>query len=210
MGIVRTFLNQTRKPEGRMGKMMLGGMNSGHAAMSDWGMQYLSGIHPRRIIDIGCGGGRNARVLLEKYPEAVLTAVDHSPLSVEKTVEVNQEFVFQDRCTALQGDVGRLPCVSESFDLATAFETIYFWPGIEQCFAQVARVLRIGGAFLIVNESDGMDKAGKKFEKIIDGMTVYTAGQIETALCRAGFSSVKTEHHPSRPWIAVMATKGQA
>lgn len=207
MGLVRKFLNQTRKPEGILGKVMLGGMNSGHAAMADWGMGRLPEIHPRRIIDIGCGGGRNARVLLEKYPQAVLTAVDHSPLSVEKTVECNQEFVLQGRCTVLQGDVGRLPCVSESFDLATAFETIYFWPGLKQCFAQVARVLQPGGLLLIVNESDGMDKAGRKYGKIIEGMTLYTAGQIEAALHGAGFSIVKTEHHPSRPWIAVRATK---
>ena len=106
--------------------------------------------------------------------------------------------------------MGRLPCVSESFDLATAFETIYFWPGLKQCFAQVARVLQPGGLLLIVNESDGMDKAGRKYGKIIEGMTVYTAGQIEAALHGAGFSIVKTEHHPSRPWIAVRATKADS
>ena len=30
------------------------------------------------------------------------------------------------------------------YELATAFETIYFWPGLEKCFAEVARILKPG------------------------------------------------------------------
>lgn len=40
------------------------------------------------------------------------------------------------------------------YDLATAFETIYFWPRLEKCFSQVANVLKPGACFLIVNESE--------------------------------------------------------
>ena len=43
------------------------------------------------------------------------------------------------------------------FDLATAFETAYFWPGLEKCFGEVCRVLRPGGVFMICIESDGTD-----------------------------------------------------
>ena len=35
----------------------------------------------------------------------------------------------------------------------------------------------------------------------------YTAEQIETALKTAGFSEVSSDHHPSRPWITVIARK---
>ncbi len=34
-GTVKSFVSQTRKPEGVLGKMMLKGMNSGHAQMAD-------------------------------------------------------------------------------------------------------------------------------------------------------------------------------
>ena len=37
MGLFRNFVNQTRKPEGFLGKMMVNGMNDGHAKMADWG-----------------------------------------------------------------------------------------------------------------------------------------------------------------------------
>ena len=53
------------------------------------------------------------------------------------------------RCVVQQGDVSALVLPEECFDLATAFETIYFWPGLEKCFAQVAKVLKLGGLFLM-------------------------------------------------------------
>ena len=96
---------------------------------------------------------------------------------------------------------------SETYDLATAFETIYFWPGLEKCFGQVARILKSGGTFMICNESDGTDAAGMKYEKIIEGMKVYTLEEISSTLKSAGFAEVRSEHHPSRPWITVQAKK---
>ena len=37
MGLFKKLVSQTRKPAGFLGKVMLSGMNSGHAAMADWG-----------------------------------------------------------------------------------------------------------------------------------------------------------------------------
>ena len=207
MGLFKNYVSQTRKPEGKLGKMMLNGMNSGHAKMADWGLSHLKTIAPERIVDLGCGGGRNAGELLKKYPLAKGTAVDYSELSVEKASEYNKELITEGRLEVKQGDVSALDLPDNTYDLATAFETIYFWPGLERCFAEVARVLKDGGYFMIVNESDGTDAASLKFEKIIDGMKCYTAGQIEDALKAAGFSKVKTDHHKSKPWIAVIAKK---
>ena len=94
-----------------------------------------------------------------------------------------------------------------SLFLATAFETVYFWPGLEACFGQVARVLRPGGVFWIVNESDGTDETALKYEKLIDGMKCYTAEQLESALRAAGFSELRVEHHPEKPGLAVQTKK---
>lgn len=207
MGLFKNFVSQTRKPEGFLGKMMIKSMNPGHAKMADWGMSHLKTIAPSEIIDIGCGGGRNAGELLKKYPGAKVTAIDYSPLSVEQAAAYNKDAITQGRCKVQQGDASHLTLDEESFDLATAFETIYFWPGLEKCFAEVAKVLKPGGCFMIVNESDGLDAASQKFEKIIDGMKTYTVEQIEAALKKAGFSEIKTEHHKSKPWITVLASK---
>ena len=207
MGLFKNYVNQTRKPEGFLGKMMLGGMNAGHAKLADWGFTHLPAIHPDSAVDLGCGGGRNAGELLKMFPKAHVTAVDYSELSVEKAKDYNKAMISAGRCKVLQGDVSDLPLPAESFDLATAFETVYFWPGLKKSFAQVAKVLRPDGFFLICNESDGTDPTSLKFEKIIDGMKNHTAEEIEAALRAAGFSEVTSDHHPSKPWITVLARK---
>lgn len=207
MGIFRKFFNQTRKPEGRLGRLMLRTMNAGHAKMADWGMSYLPQISTVYIAELGCGAGRNAGELLKRYPQAHVTAVDYSPLSVEKAKEYNKAMIVSGRCEIRQGDVSALPFSDESFDLATAFETVYFWPGLEKCFSEVYRVLKSGGYFLISNESDGMDAASQKFEKIIDGMKAYTAEELESALRTVGFSEVTSDHHRAKPWIRILARK---
>ena len=207
MGLFKDFVSQTRKPEGFLGKMMLNGMNSGHAKLADWGFTHLPAITPTKAVDLGCGGGRNAGELLKKYPKAHVTAIDYSDLSVEKARDYNKDMIAAGRCTVQQDDVSNLKLPAETFDIATAFETVYFWPGLEKCFAQVAKVLKPGGYFMICNESDGMDATSLKYEKIIDGMKNHTIEEIEAALRAAGFSEVKSDHHPSKPWITVLARK---
>lgn len=207
MGLFKKFVKQTRKPEGFLGKIMLGGMNSGHGKMADWGLLHLGSLSPSSIAELGCGGGRNAGELLKRYPQARVTAVDYSALSVEKSGKYNEKEIKAGRCDVIRADVSALPFHDHAFDLATAFETIYFWPGLETCFAEVFRVLKTGGTFLIVNESNGEDETGKKYEAIIDGMKCYTENEISEALCKAGFDSVYTCRHPQKPWIAVLAKK---
>ena len=148
MGFMKNFFSQTRKPEGLLGKFMLSTMNSGHANLADWGMGHLSEISPKEIVELGCGAGRNAGELLKRYPGARLTAIDYSPLSVEKATEYNRAMTDSGRCRVQQGDVSNLQLEENCYDLATAFETIYFWPGLERCFAQVAKILKQGGYFL--------------------------------------------------------------
>ena len=207
MGLMKNFFSQTRKPEGTLGKMMLSGMNSGHAKLADWGFEHLPSISPLKAADLGCGAGRNAGEILKRYPRVVVTALDYSALSVQKAKEYNKLMIDAGRCKVIQGNVAKLPLEANSFELVTAFETIYFWPGLEKCFSQVAKIVKDGGYFMICNESDGVDKTSKKFESIIDGMRCYTPNEIEKNLKAAGFSEVTSDHHSSKPWITVVARK---
>lgn len=207
MGLYKKFVNQTRKPEGFLGKMMVSGMNSGHAKLADWGMTHLKGIRAENIAELGCGGGRNTAELLKRYPQAQVTSLDYSALSVEKTKEYNKDMIAAGRCSVIQGNVAKLPFEDSAFDLATAFETVYFWPGLEHCFSEVYRVLKPVGTFLICNESDGTDDTSLKYEKIIEGMKCYTVEQLFSALTEAGFSELRSDSYDGKPWITVIARK---
>ena len=60
---------------------------------------------------------------------------------------------------------------------------------------------------MICNESDGTDPTSLKFEKIIEGMKNHTIPEIESALEKAGFTEIISDHHPDNPWITVLARK---
>ena len=203
MGFIKKFFANTRKPQGFLGKLIVGGMNKGHAKCADWGMENIKDIAPKTILDCGCGGGRNIKALLERFPDAVAWGLDYSEISVEKTRLVNKAAIEGGRCNVVQGDVSALPFDEKSFDLVTGFETVYFWPHIENCFRQVFRVLRPGGLFLIVNESDGTDAMGEKWEKMIDGMKLYKGEELTDILKKAGFIDIAVGQNVQKHWLAV-------
>lgn len=207
MGLAKTYFGNTRKPEGLLGKMMLNGMNREHTAVSAWGMVHLEGEAPHAIAELGCGGGRNAAALLERFPSAVLTAVDYSREAVSKTARMCATEISEGRCCVLQGDVSDLPLAEGSFDLACAFETVYFWPGPVESFREVFRILEPEGTFLIVNESDGLDEGDRKWLSLIDGLAIYTEEELVRFLEEAGFSEARADRVPKKHWLCLKARK---
>ena len=207
MGILKVFFNNTRKPEGLLGRCMVGSMNRAHAALADWGLSYLPETGPTEIAELGCGGGRNIRALLRKYPAATVAALDYSEVSVEKAMRVNRKGLQAGRCRIIQGDVSCLPFEDGAFDLVTAFETVYFWPGPTESFREVYRTLRPGGIFLIANESDGENSRDDKWLSVIDGMRIFNQTQLTTFLTEAGFSEVVVKRNTKKHWLCALAIR---
>ena len=201
-----SFFENTRTPVGFGGKIMVAMMNSGHGAMADWGFGHITIAENACILDAGCGGGANIKKLLEKCPKGTVKGIDYSEVSVEKSRKVNAKAIKEERCEVLQASVAELPFDESSFDLVTAFETIYFWPGLADCFRGVYRVMKPGGTFFICNESNGETTKDDKWVEKIGGMTIYNAAQILTALNQAGFSDAKVDKN-EKGWICVTARK---
>ena len=167
MGLLSKIFSNTRKPEGFFGKMMVNGMNGGgHAQMANWALSSVQIKEDSQILDIGCGGGANIARLLQRAPKGVVQGIDYSSVSVAKSSKVNAKAIAEGRCKVQEASVVKLPFVENTFDLITAFETIYFWPDIEHCFDEVKRVLKPGGQFVIVNESDGLQTRGNQVASI--------------------------------------------
>lgn len=211
MGLMNKIFGNTRKPEGWMGKLMAKGMNvGGHAAMAKWALESLPVKADAEILDVGCGGGGNIGRLLEKCPQGHVTGIDYSKVSVEQSSKYNRKAIDNGRCRVLEGNVQALPFKDASFDCVTAFETVYFWPTIEDSFRQVLRVLRPGGSFMIVNETDGEDPAGLKWDAIVGGMHTYNRTELETHLTNAGFTDIAVTHDEKTHNLKVVSTKPSA
>ncbi len=195
------FFENTRKPQGFGGKLMAKMMNSGHAKVSQWGFSNISAKPDAKVLDVGCGGGANIATWLDKCRNGHVTGLDYSEVSVAESQELNAAAIKQGKCRVLQGDVSAIPFSDEVFDYVSAFETVYFWPGLKKCFSEVNRVLKSGGTFLICNESDGTNASDEKWTKIIGGMKIYNRDQLVAALKEAGFTEIKTYINAKKHWM---------
>ena len=160
-----------------------------------------------QVLDVGCGGGANIATWLDKCRNGHVTGLDYSEVSVAESQELNAAAIKQGKCRVLQGDVSAIPFSDEVFDYVSAFETVYFWPGLKKCFSEVNRVLKSGGTFLICNESDGTNASDEKWTKIIGGMKIYNRDQLVAALKEAGFTEIKTYINAKKHWMCIAATK---
>mgnify|MGYP002589024071 FL=1 len=200
-----SFFENTRNPVGLGGKIMVALMNLGHSPVARWGLRFLELTPDAKVLDCGCGGGANIKRLLKLCPKGTVWGIDYSPVSVEKSKRVNEAAVTKGRCDVLRASVTELPFESEQFNAVTAFETVYFWPDLPQCFREVWRVLKSGGTFLLCNESNGDTDKDEKWTEIIGGMTIYKDIELKSCLEQAGFFDVQI--HKKKSWLCVTARK---
>lgn len=199
--MLNNFFQNTRKPQGALGKMMLRGMNTGHKKLATWGFSQLNINDNLHILDIGCGGGANIATMLEASQNSIVDGIDYSSESVAYSKKVNATHLGR-RCTIRQGDVSSLPYPDSCLDLVTAFETIYFWPSLNIAFDEIKRVLKSGGTFFICCEADDPDDT--TWTDRIDGMTIYRGEDLKPQLFEIGFKNVEL-HRNDNGWICLIA-----
>jgi len=201
-----SFFENTRKPKGFGGRVMVAMMNFGHGAMAEWGLQQLDISPSACVLDAGCGGGANIKKLLKKCSKGAIKGIDYSDISVEKSRKVNAKEIESGRCEVFQANIMELPFSDTTFDAVTAFETVYFWPDILASFKEVWRVLKGNGTFLICNESNGETNKDDKWVQSIGGMTIYSGAQLKNIMIEAGFTNVEINKN-GKGWLCVIARK---
>ena len=181
------FENVIKPKENLGGKIMVKGMNKGHEKLASWARSFLNIKEGDRIIDLGCGGGRNVQDFLTKAK--YVYGLDYSKMSVKVSRELNEKEIKAGRCEIFEGDVSEIPFEDESLDIVTAFETIYFWKDIEKAFKEIHRVLGVGGTFLICNEGSARENTNiKKWADMLD-FNVYTGDELIEILEKIGFTA---------------------
>ncbi len=106
------------------------------------------------VVDLGCGLGGTARHLVHRYG-AEVRGIDLTPAFVETGRALNERLGLADRITLDLGSVLDLPYDEASADLVTMFHVGMNIADKDRLFAQVARVLRPGGAFALFDVMRG-------------------------------------------------------
>lgn len=182
------IFDNMRKPKGKLGKIQLKSMNKEHTPVSLWGLKHLDIKADDVILDIGCGGGININ-RMSKLAKKVY-GVDYSEESVNLSREVNDSEIRNGKVEVFKANVKKLPFEDDTFDIVTAFETVYFWPNIEKSFGEVKRVLKPGGIFMIGMESNGSDNLPMKISEKLINMTVYNDEELTLFLNNNGYSKI--------------------
>jgi len=108
--------------------------------------QHLGDLRGRRVLDVGCGKGRFARVFREQEPAAELWGLDIS--------EEMLRFVPEGIHTRA-GSMTELPFESGWFDAAYATESLEHAVEIEKAVAEICRVVKPGGRIAIIDKNAG-------------------------------------------------------
>ena len=223
MNAADKVIAQCRKPSGIFGRFILWDMNRHHDKLTDWGLSHLTIQAEDKILDVGCGGGRTISKLAAMASAGKVYGIDYSEQSVTAARRGNARLIDPPsprlrragigRVEIQQGTVSKLPFADETFDLVTAIETHLFWPDLPNDMREIFRVLKPGGAFLIVSE---IYHGGKHIEgvrkKIFDqhlaaNMNLLTPDEHRELFADAGFSHVQIFEETDKGWICGVGRK---
>lgn len=199
-------ITQCMKPHGEEGIETIKNMNENHKEISDFAFENIEIKENQSILDIGCGGGVNIEKFL-KLTKSDVWGLDYSEVSVNESIRHNQEAIDQGRCEIINADVSNMPIDDRSFDLVSAFETVYFWPDLSQSFKEVYRIIKDDGRFMIALGTDGNHPDDERWLSTVEGMSVYTKEELADYLIGAGFKSVQSFKKENDYILVVIAYK---
>jgi ubiquinone/menaquinone biosynthesis C-methylase UbiE len=107
-------------------------------------LEYFGDLNGKRVLDVGCGKGRFARVLGERFPGSTIVAFDLSEAMLRR-VPAGTE------CCA--GSMTALPFQSEAFDFAYATESLEHAVDIDGAVAEMCRVVKPGARIVIIDKN---------------------------------------------------------
>lgn len=204
--MVEEKITQCMKPHGEEGIQAIENMNENHRPISEFAFESINVGENDKILDIGCGGGVNIEKFLKLTANNV-DGLDYSEVSLSQSVKRNKKAVEDGRCQVIKANVINMPIEDGMYDLVSAFETIYFWPDIENAFKEVSRIIKTNGQFMIAQGTDGNHPDDEKWLSTVEGMKVYTADELKRYLLNAGFSSVSCFKKENDYIMVVIAKK---
>lgn len=143
-----------------------------------WGVRrfaaFLRGRGAKRVLDIGCGAGRNLIFLAREGFEV------HGLDSSKEALRICRERLAAEglRAALVEADMGAIPYPDGFFDAAIAIAALYHntLEGIRRAIAEIHRVLREGGYALLEFKSKRSFRYGEGRE-IEPDTFIHTTGE---------------------------------
>ena len=156
--------------------------------------RFVAGPRPLAILDLGCGTGRNLR-LLERFGNAV--GVDSSPRALAAARRQGNA----DRVAG--ADALRLPFLDRSFDLVSALDVFEHLEDDVAGFGEVRRVLKPGGHLLAAVPAFRF--LWSEHDEVLGHRRRYVASEMHQKLNLAGFQVIKRTYAISFAFPLILA-----
>jgi malonyl-CoA O-methyltransferase len=159
-------------------------------------LQYIK-QSPQRILDAGCGTGRDTAKLAAHYPQASIINLDSSPAMLaagRATIpwwKRQLPFLSESAAHQLCADLQALPLANESIGFIWSNLALH-WCDLDRTIAEMHRVLRADGLFMFTTLGpDTLKEMRMAFAGLDDYMHVQRfidMHDIGDGLIRAGFA----------------------
>jgi ubiquinone/menaquinone biosynthesis C-methylase UbiE len=157
-----------------------------------------------RILEIGFGHGQTLLDAARRAPGAHFAGIDVSATAERAASRRCRTLIDARQLDLAVGDAGAMPWDASTFDAAFSVHTIYFWARPAGPLAEVRRVLRPGGRF-VLGMRERSDAALASFPA--HTYRFYSNGEV-AQLCRdAGFDEVEVLPATAGPDLRVVVAR---
>jgi ubiquinone/menaquinone biosynthesis C-methylase UbiE len=191
-----------RRPGGWIGRRAYGGEQGappGHEGVFDRVLEWAGPLQGKRVLEIGCGGGR----LLERVLESgagYAAGLDHSPDMLALSMRRNRDALADEALHLKLGDAARIPWPDGSFDVVLTANVFFFIDQPNEVLAELRRVLVPGGRLVIATAPGPLPAPSlRNWWVAVWGraLTVHTDEEMRGMLDGAGFAGVEVESEDS-------------
>lgn len=188
MGLRESFraglARQLGHPSGLRGRIVGAMLNRRNRAAVVKAVAALELTGGETAVDIGFGGGLGLTLLLGEA--RAVHGVDVSATMLDRARTAFREEIAAGRLVLSEGSMTALPLDTGSADAIVSTNTIYFVDDIGLAFAEVARVLKPGGRFVLgIGDPELMSRSRMLTD---NGFRIRPVAEIESALDAAGLA----------------------
>jgi SAM-dependent methyltransferase len=156
-----------------------------------WAVERLSVEPDDHFLEIGCGSGVAVSLICDRLGNGAITAIDRSPVMVERAVARNGRYIASGRATIELGELPELELPAGSFTKIFVVNVNLFWVRSSATELEVARrLLAPGGGLFLFYDAPSESRLDTVAERLVttladDGLP---AANVEKG--RAGSSPV--------------------
>ncbi len=203
----KTIAKQLGQPHGVLGNVILKALNKKNTTIIKETIKLLNLKPDDTFLDIGFGGGLSFEIMENEHPDVKMHGLEISEKALKCSKYKFKSAIKENKLELKEGSVHRIPYPDNHFDHIISINTVYFWQDVPDAFAEVRRVLKPGGTFVLsIREKETL----KKIKATKYGFHFYETEDLIDALETTGFTVILHKKKDYLPFLCIEGEKEQA